>query len=158
MCQPNGAMREVYTDGSSLGNPGPGGWAYVVDNGPWACGIEPETTNQRMELTAAAKAVAALDGPLLIVSDSRYVVDCFGQSWWKNWLKKGWVNAKKQPIANRDLWEPFIEMMQKRDDVEFKWVKGHSGNRMNDAADHLATGAALAQAGRSGDQYPEGVS
>ncbi len=150
-------MREVYTDGSSLGNPGPGGWAYVVDDGPWACGAESETTNQRMELTAAAKAVAALDGPLLVVSDSKYVVDCFAQGWWKNWLKKGWVNAKKQPVANRDLWEPFIELVHGRDDVEFKWVKGHSDNRMNDAADLLATSAAMTQTERSGDQYPKGT-
>ena len=150
-------MREVYTDGSALGNPGPGGWAFVVEDGPWAWGVESRTTNQRMELTAAARAVATMTGKLRVVSDSKYVVDCFEQRWWENWLKRNWLNAKKQPIANRDLWEPLIEAVRARGDVEFVWVKGHSGNRLNDLADRLATNAAATQTHRSGDHYPEGV-
>ncbi len=150
-------MREAYTDGSALGNPGKGGWAFVVDDGPWACGAERKTTNQRMELTAAAQAVSALDGPLRIISDSKYVVDCFEQRWWENWLKRNWRNSSRKPIANRDLWEPFIEQVRQRGDVEFVWVKGHSFNRMNDAADHLATSAAATQRESSGDPFHDGV-
>ncbi|HCB34636.1 MAG TPA: ribonuclease H, partial [Acidimicrobiaceae bacterium] len=150
LCDAASAARpvtEVFTDGSSLGNPGPGGWAFVVDGGPWACGCEPRTTNQRMELTAAARAVAALGGPLRVMSDSKYVVDCFRDRWWEGWLRRGWTNSKKQPVANRDLWEPFIEAVRERADVEFEWVPGHAGNPMNEAADRLAAAAAAAQDG-----------
>jgi ribonuclease HI len=144
-------VTEVFTDGACLGNPGPGGWAFVVDGGRWSSGAEPDTTNQRMELLAASTAVQALDGPLRVVSDSAYVVNCFKQGWWKGWLAKGWRNSQRQPVANRDLWEPFIELVNARGDVEFVWVKGHSGHRLNDAADRLATAAASEQRGRSGE-------
>lgn len=110
-----------------------------------------------MELIAASRAVAALDGPLRVVSDSKYVVDCFRQSWWEGWVRRGWVNTKNQPIANRDLWQPFIEMVNERGDVEFTWVKAHAGNRMNEVADRLAHNAATTQVERSGERYPEGV-
>lgn len=148
---------EVFTDGACLGNPGPGGWAFVVDQGPWSSGYEPQTTNQRMELTAASAAVQALEGPLCVYSDSTYVVNCFRQEWWKGWLKRGWKNSKKEPVANRDLWEPFIELVNARGDVEFRWVKGHSGDRLNDAADRLATTAAAQQANQSGGIYTDAI-
>ena len=80
----------AYTDGACSGNPGPGGWAWVVPDGPFASGAEPRTTNQRMELQAAFEAARAIDGPLVIVSDSTYVVNCFKQRWWEGWLKRGW--------------------------------------------------------------------
>jgi ribonuclease HI len=150
-------VTEVFTDGACLGNPGPGGWAFVVDGGRWSSGAEPDTTNQRMELLAASTAVQALDGPLRVVSDSAYVVNCFKQGWWKGWLAKGWRNSQRQPVANRDLWEPFIELVNARGDVEFVWVKGHSGHRLNDAADRLATAAASEQRGRSGEHFTDAV-
>ena len=79
-------VTDVFTDGACLGNPGPGGWAFVVDEGLWSSGFEAHTTNQRMELTAASAAVQALEGPLRVHSDSTYVVNCFLQEWWKGWL------------------------------------------------------------------------
>jgi len=148
---------DVFTDGACLGNPGPGGWAFVVDQGPWSTGFESHTTNQRMELTAASAAVQALEGPLRVHSDSTYVVNCFRQEWWKGWLKRGWKNSKKEPVANRDLWEPFIELVNARGDVEFEWVKGHAGHRLNEAADQLATTAAAEQASRTGGIYTDAI-
>lgn len=150
-------MIEVFTDGACLGNPGPGGWAYVVDGGQWASGAEAHTTNQRMELTAASAAVQAIDGPLRVVSDSTYVVNCFRQEWWKGWHARGWKNSQKKPVANRDLWEPFIELVNARGNVEFQWVKGHAGHRLNDAADRLATTAAAEGFGRTGDHFTDAV-
>jgi len=90
-----------------------------------------------MELQAVLEAVRAIPGPIHIVSDSTYVVNCFRDNWWKGWLKRGWKNSQKKPVANRDIWEPLIELYQKRD-VTFEWVKGHSGDTWNDRADELA--------------------
>ncbi|HLT95580.1 MAG TPA: ribonuclease H, partial [Acidimicrobiia bacterium] len=137
----------VYTDGACLGNPGPGGWAWIVPDGPFASGAEARTTNQRMELSAALDAVRTLEGPLDVVSDSTYVVNCFRDRWWEGWLARGWVNSQKQPVANRDLWEPLVEEVRRRD-IGFRWVKGHSGDRWNDLADRLAVEAAETQTGR----------
>jgi ribonuclease HI len=133
---------EVYTDGACSGNPGPGGWAWAVADGPQASGADPDTTNQRMELTAALEAVRALDGPLVVVSDSTYVVNCFAKAWWRGWHSRGWVSASKQPVKNRDLWEPLIDLVVGRADVTFRWVKGHSGDPMNELVDQLAVRAA----------------
>lgn len=127
----------AYTDGACSGNPGPGGWGWVVPDGESAFGGAQETTNQRMELTAVLEALRSLPGRLHVVSDSTYVVNCFRDGWWEGWLKRGWTNAKKQPVANRDLWEPLIELFRERD-VTFEWVKGHSGDRWNERADELA--------------------
>jgi len=127
----------VYTDGACSGNPGPGGWGWVIPDGEAGFGGAENTTNQRMELTAALQAVRTLPGPLHIVSDSTYVVNCFNKNWWQGWLKRDWKNSQKKPVANRDLWEPLIELYQERD-VTFEWVKGHSGDRWNDRADELA--------------------
>lgn len=135
--QPRVSRTIVYTDGACSGNPGPGGWGWVVPDGEAAFGGAEQTTNQRMELQAALEAVRALPGPLHIVSDSTYVVNCFKDNWWKGWLKRGWKNSQKKPVANRDLWEPLIELYQERD-ITFEWVKGHSGSRWNDRADELA--------------------
>ena len=131
-------MTVVYTDGACSGNPGPGGWAWAVPDGPFASGFVPHTTNQRMEITAALEAVRAHDGVLEVVSDSTYVVNCFRDGWWRGWLARGWTNAAKQPVANRDLWEPFVGLVAERGDVVFSWVKGHSGDPMNDLVDRLA--------------------
>ncbi len=146
----------VYTDGACRGNPGPGGWAWVVPNGRWANGADPDTTNQRMELTAVLEAVLAIDDPLEIVSDSTYVVNCFRDHWWEGWLRRDWRNSKKEPVANRDLWEPLIDLYQRRaDDISFRWVKGHDGDEWNDVADRLAVEAAARQLGRTGEGVPD---
>ena len=145
----------VYTDGACSGNPGPGGWAWAVPDGPFASGAEPHTTNQRMEITAAAEALYALDGPVTVVSDSTYVVNCFTKKWYEGWKAKGWVNSKKQPVANQDLWRPLIDHVLERGDVTWRWVKGHSGDRWNDVVDRLAVEAALTQTSRSGERPPD---
>src|SRR4051794_37099504 len=109
-----------------------------------------------MEIHAALDAVQTLDGPLEIVSDSTYVVHCFRDRWWEGWVARGWKTSAKKPVANRDLWEPLIDAYRsdpKR--LRFSWVKGHSGDAMNDLVDRLAVEAALKQVGRSGDAPPD---
>ena len=147
----------VYTDGACLGNPGKGGWAWaVVDGGPFASGPEAATTNQRMEIRAALEAARALDGPLEIVSDSTYVVNCFRDEWWRGWVRNGWRNKAKQPVANQELWKPLIELYQAEPGrLVFRWVKGHSNDAMNDLVDRLAVDAARSQEGRSGVGVPD---
>ena len=97
-----------------------------------------------MELTAVLEALRSHpEGDLQIVSDSTYVVNCFRDSWWKGWLARGWKNSQKQPVANRDLWEPLIELYRTRlPQPTFRWVKGHSGEPMNERVDQLAVAAA----------------
>jgi ribonuclease HI len=140
----------AYTDGACSGNPGPGGWAWAVEGGTFGTGAAANTTNQRMEITAALEAVRANPGPLEIVSDSTYVVNCFRDRWWEGWLKRGWRNSQRKPVANRDLWEPLIQLVRERDDVSFVWVKGHSDDKMNDLVDRLAVEAGQLQLGRTG--------
>jgi len=139
----------VYTDGACSGNPGPGGWAWAVAPGGRrsASGGDSWTTNQRMEIVAVLEALRTLGpepGPIEVVSDSTYVVHCFRDRWWEGWLRRGWTNSQRRPVANRDLWEPLIETVRRRGDVEFRWVKGHSGDPMNDLVDALAVAAARA--------------
>jgi ribonuclease HI len=153
----------VFTDGACKGNPGPGGWAWAQspDGSTSAAGGEAHSTNQRMELTAVLRALEANAGPVEIVSDSTYVVNCFRDRWWQGWLKRGWKNSAGQPVANRDLWEPLIALYRSRaDEIRFRWVKGHSGDPMNELVDQLAvtasagpfTAPAVAEADRVGDQ------
>jgi len=105
-----------------------------------------------MEIRAAFEAVTAHPGPLEVVSDSTYVVNCFRDRWWEGWIRRGWTNSAKKPVANRDLWEPFVELVRDRGDVTFRWVKGHSGHPMNDLVDQLAVEAAQTQTGRVGSR------
>jgi ribonuclease HI len=140
----------VFTDGACLGNPGPGGWAWAEVGGAYASGAEARTTNQRMEIKAALEAVRAYPGPLEVVSDSTYVVNCFRDRWWEGWLRRGWTNSARKPVANRDLWEPLVDEYRRRGDITFRWVKGHSGDVMNDLVDVLAVEAAQTQRGRTG--------
>ncbi len=145
----------VYTDGACRGNPGRGGWAWAVPDGPYASGADPHTTNQRMEIMAALEALRALvpgrPAAIEVVSDSTYVVKCFTDRWWQGWLRRNWKNSQNKPVANRDLWEPLIELAVSSDlDVSFRWVKGHSGDRWNDRVDELATLAADSGLGSSG--------
>ena len=144
--------RVVYTDGACSGNPGPGGWAWAVaPSGPFGSGAEAKSTNQRMELQAVLSALQALDGPVEVRSDSTYVVNCFRDKWYLGWQRRGWTNSQRKPVANRDLWEPLVELVVSRGDVVFRWVKGHGADPMNDLVDRLAVEAALTQHGRTGD-------
>ena len=137
------------------GNPGRGGWAWAVPDGPYASGADAQTTNQRMEITAALEALRSLlpgatDG-VEVVSDSTYVVKCFTDGWWRGWQRRGWKNSQNKPVANRDLWEPLLELaLASEAAVDWRWVKGHSGDRWNDRVDELATQAADLGRGTSG--------
>ncbi|HSS09246.1 MAG TPA: RNase H family protein, partial [Acidimicrobiales bacterium] len=158
MSQTATAPTVVYTDGASQGNPGPSGWAWAVPNGPYESGAEARSTNQRMEVKAALQAVTSLDGPLEVMSDSTYVVNCFRDRWWEGWVARGWVNRARKPVANRDLWEPLINAYRadpRR--LHFHWVKGHGTDPMNDLVDRLAVEAAARQVGRKGIGAPEGL-
>ena len=140
---PDPAPTVVFTDGSCRGNPGPGGWAWAVDGGRSDSGGEPHTTNQRMEVTAVVRALQSLPGPIHVVSDSTYVVNCFKDRWWQGWQRRGWRNTQGKPVANQDLWRELIPLVvESGRPVSFEWVKGHSGHRMNDLVDLLATQAA----------------
>jgi ribonuclease HI len=133
----------IYTDGACKGNPGPGGWAWAIAPGgsPNGAGGEARTTNQRMEIRAVLEALRGHGtGPVEIVSDSTYVVNCFRDRWWVKWQRNGWTNSQRQPVANVDLWQPLIESVHDGD-VTFRWVKGHSGDPMNDLVDRLAVAA-----------------
>ena len=145
-------MRVVaYTDGSSRGNPGPGGYGAVllyVD----PAGEEHRkelsqgyrvTTNNRMELLGAIVALEALKRPCEVElhSDSQYVVNAFNQHWVEGWLRKGWKNSQKQPVKNVDLWQRLLAAMRPHR-VAWLWVKGHAGHELNERADELATRAA----------------
>jgi ribonuclease HI len=109
-----------------------------------------------MEIRAVLEALRSLDGPLVIVSDSTYVVNCFRDRWWVRWQANGWRNAKKEPVANTDLWKPLIEIYQQRR-PEFRWVKGHSGDPMNDLVDRLAVAAAAGPFDAPADREPPPV-
>jgi len=136
----------VYTDGACSGNPGPGGWAWAIapTGERQDSGGERQTTNQRMELVAVLNALRTLGaqaGAIEVVSDSQYVVKCFNDAWWEGWLRRGWKNSQRQPVANRDLWEPLITLVRERGNVTFRWVRGHNGDPMNDLVDALAVAA-----------------
>jgi ribonuclease HI len=143
-------MTRVHTDGACRGNPGPGGWAWASDEHEYASGAEAHTTNQRMEVIAVIEALREHpEGDLEIVSDSNYVVKCFHDKWYAGWLRRNWKNSKGEPVANRDLWEQLIPLaLESGRNVTFAWVKGHSGDRMNDFVDQLATRAADTQQGQ----------
>ena len=145
----------VYTDGACVINPGPGGWAWAAPEIGYASGAQAATTNQRMELSAVLEAVHANPGELRIVSDSKYVVDCFGQPWHEQWERKGWKTSAGKPVANQDLWRPLLAAYHAREGrIEFEWVKGHSDDPTNDIVDRLATEAARTQTGRAGAWPP----
>lgn len=143
----------IHTDGSCRGNPGPGGWAWAQGTERYASGHDGSTTNQRMELLAVIEALAATpEGDVEIVSDSTYVVKCFHDRWHQGWMRRGWKNSQGQPVANRDLWERLLSLaLDSSRNVTFRWVKGHSGDPMNEFVDTLATEAADRGQGRSAD-------
>jgi len=142
----------VYTDGSSTGSRGPGGYGVVIYywNGKTEeiSGGEQDTTNLRMEITAAWVALETIDeGHVVTVySDASYLVNCMRRGWYENWRENGWLNHRKEQVANRDLWERLLEATQRHQEVRWKKVKGHSKTRSphksgNDRADELAVAA-----------------
>ena len=138
---------EIFTDGACSGNPGPGGWGVLLRMGPHEkemSGGEPDTTNNRMEMTAVLRALNALTEPcdVILHTDSRYVIDGMTK-WIHGWKKKGWVNASKQPVRNADLWHDLIEAAA-RHQIHWQWVRGHNGHVENERVDRLASDAALA--------------
>ena len=137
-------MIRIHTDGSCRGNPGPGGWAWAQGTKRFAAGFAPHTTNQRMEVLAVIEALGTFPNEdVEIVSDSTYVVKCFQDKWHVGWLRRGWKNSQGQPVSNRDLWEVLIPLVvESQRTITFSWVKGHSGDPMNDFVDLLATEAA----------------
>jgi ribonuclease HI len=143
-------MRQIHTYGACRGNPGPGGWAWAEGRDGFASGAAAHTTNQRMEVMAVIEALREnVENPIEIVSDSSYVVKCFNDKWYVGWLRRGWKNSQGKPVANRDLWEElFAIVLDGKRDVRFSWVKGHSGDAMNEFVDVLATEAADTQRGR----------
>jgi ribonuclease HI len=136
---------ELFTDGSCKGNPGPGGWAAILRMGAHEkeiSGGDPDTTNNRMEMTAVIRGLNALieSCEVDIHTDSKYVLDGMTK-WLDGWQKRGWKNASKQPVRNQDLWHELIEAMS-RHQVSWTWVKGHNGHLENERADRLASAAA----------------
>lgn len=145
----------IYTDGACRGNPGPGGWGAILlygDKEKKLFGGEPETTNNRMELMAAIVALETLNAPCQVVltTDSKYVMDGITQ-WMANWKKRGWKTASKQPVKNVDLWQRLDAAVQ-RHEIDWQWVKGHSGHPGNERADALANRGIdeMKQQGRAG--------
>jgi ribonuclease HI len=133
---------EIYTDGACSGNPGPGGWAAILkygDKEKEIVGYDPDTTNNRMELTAVIEALQHLKYPceVDVYSDSAYIVNCFKQGWLANWKRNGWKTAGKKPVQNVDLWQKLDAFMQKHR-VTFNKVEGHAGHEYNERADTLA--------------------
>lgn len=131
----------IYTDGACRGNPGPGGWGAVLrykDNTKELYGGERETTNNRMELTAVINALETLTKPCQVQlhSDSKYVLQGITE-WLENWKKRGWKTANKSAVKNEDLWRR-LDAARLPHQIEWLWVKGHSGNNGNDRADQLA--------------------
>ncbi|MBM37468.1 MAG: ribonuclease HI [Woeseia sp.] len=132
---------KVYTDGACRGNPGPGGWGVLLIDGnheKTLHGGELNTTNNRMELTAAIKALHAVNSKshIVLYTDSKYVMDGIN-NWIPNWKKRGWKTAANKPVKNKDLWQKLDDEVTKHI-IDWHWVKGHDGNRGNEMADELA--------------------
>lgn len=142
-------MVTVACDGSALSNPvGPGGWGWYVNDDCWAAGGVPQATNNAMELTALLRFLQATEGmlndvPTVIRCDSKYVLDGV-QKWSPGWIKNGWKNSAGQPVKNKELFQAILPLVAGRSATTFEWVKGHSGDPMNEAVDACCTGASQA--------------
>ena len=137
---------EIFTDGACKGNPGPGGWGAILRNGAHEkelSGSERATTNNRMELTGAIRALTALSEPCEVAlhTDSKYVIDGITK-WVFGWQRNGWKTAARKPVLNDDLWRELLEAVRPHR-VKWVWVKGHAGHPENERADRLASDAAL---------------
>jgi len=148
----SGQEAHVYTDGASTGSRGPGGFGAVMLNPEGATeeisGGEQDTTNLRMEITAACVALETMDEgcKVTVYSDASYLVNCMRRGWYEKWRENGWLNYRKAPVANRDLWERLLRATQRHREVRWKKVKGHSKSigahkSGNDRADELAVAA-----------------
>ncbi len=144
---------ELYTDGACSGNPGPGGWGYILrhrvsQNEREASGGEKATTNNRMELTAVIRGLEALTRPSVVelYSDSQYVLKGLGE-WMEGWKRRGWKTAGKKPVKNQDLWERLDELKGEHE-IRFHWVRGHNEHPENERCDRLAVRARDAAAGK----------
>jgi ribonuclease HI len=136
----------IYTDGACLGNPGPGGYGVVLlygESRKELSGGYRRTTNNRMELTAAIRGLAALKEPcqVQLVSDSAYLVNAIEKGWARRWQTNGWRRQDKKPAENRDLWEDILKLCDKHQ-VRFEWIRGHTGHPENERCDRLAVLAA----------------
>ena len=135
----------IHTDGSCFGNPGPGAWAAILQIGPTVLefsGTDPQTTNNRMEITAAIRGLEALGlqpQSVILITDSTYLRDG-ATKWMANWRRRGWLTKNNQPVANKDLWLRLSELL-KLHNVQWKWVRGHAGDPLNEQCDSLAKGA-----------------
>lgn len=141
MTQLAGPEVMIYTDGACKGNPGPGGWGVLMiagDNRRELCGGELATTNNRMELTAAIEALRALKRPtrVRLITDSKYVMQGI-ETWIHGWKKNGWRTSDKKPVKNMDLWQ-VLDALAAKQQVEWRWIKGHSGDPGNERADALS--------------------
>ena len=135
------ASVEIYTDGACKGNPGPGGWGVLMKTGEHErelFGGEPQTTNNRMELTAVIRALEALTRRCTVIvhTDSQYVQKGIGE-WLSNWKRRGWLTADRKPVKNVDLWQQ-LDRLAAGHDIEWRWVRGHNGDPGNERADGLA--------------------
>lgn len=144
----------LYTDGACRGNPGPGGWGVLLQFGDASkslYGYEPETTNNRMELQAVIEGLRALKRPCRVElnTDSKYVMQGLND-WLPGWKRNGWKTSSKKPVKNRDLWQALDEEVQ-RHDIDWRWVRGHSGVPGNEKADELAN-LAIDEKARRGEQ------
>ena len=146
MAAPSDATKSVrlYTDGSCHGNPGPGGWAAILEYGPKSrelFGNAPQTTNNRMEMMAVIEGLRALREPCQVEvwTDSRYIVDGM-TSWLAGWKARSWKTASRQPVKNEDLWRE-LDTESQRHEVSWNWVKGHAGHEQNERCDRLANDA-----------------
>ena len=144
--QPDKPTVHLYTDGACSGNPGPGGWAFILRHPPSESEIEDHggertTTNNRMELTAVIKGLEQLTRPSLVhlYSDSQYVLKGL-REWMAGWKRKGWKTAAKKPVKNVELWQRLDELKGEHD-LEFHWIEGHSGHPENERCDTLAVAA-----------------
>ena len=134
----------IYTDGACSGNPGAGGWGAILmseNHKKEFSGFDPETTNNKMELTAVIEALKKLKKKcnVTLFSDSSYVVNAINQGWLENWKNNGWRGADKKPVKNIELWQE-LDTLLKEHNVIFNWVKGHAENEYNNRCDALATG------------------
>lgn len=142
----------IYTDGACSGNPGPGGWGAILMYGPHKkemSGGEPQTTNNRMELTGVISALRALKEPCVVelYSDSKYVIDALEKGWAKGWRARGWKKSDKSPALNPDLWGRLLDLCEGHV-IHYKWIKGHAGHPENERCDRLAVEQSKKYGGR----------
>jgi ribonuclease HI len=141
MASEDNSWVEIFSDGACSGNPGPGGWGTILRFGEREkelSGYEAETTNNRMELMAAIAGLEALKRPckVRITTDSQYLKKGMTE-WIESWIRRGWKNTQKKPVANRDLWEKLLELARPHQ-IEWHWVRGHDGHLENERCDELA--------------------